>query len=98
MDNDGTRHGYYCQRCGKNIIGEERWAKRLACLDTTITKQEYCIDRPQHSPVFQDNPDIKRKTGWTEPFLVGTTRPILGGKHRQPGQDFITWQNDHQNG
>ena len=41
----------------------ERWVKRLACLDTTITEQEYCIDRPQHSPVFQDNPDIKQKTG-----------------------------------
>ena len=64
MDNDGTRHGYDRQQYDKHVIGKEtqymeRHIERLAYLDTTITKQEYCTDQPQHSPVFQNNPEIE---------------------------------------
>ena len=68
MDSDGTRHGYYCQQYNEHIIGKEtqymeRQIGRLAYLDTTITKQEYCINQLQHSLVFQDNLETEGKTG-----------------------------------
>ena len=95
MDSNGTRHGYDCQRYNKHIIGKEtqyveRHIKRLAYLDTTITKQEYCIDQPLHSPVFQDDPELEWKPGWTKPFLIKMTKPLHRRKHRQSRQVFIT--------
>src|SRR5271168_2092217 len=102
MDNDGTGHEYDYQPYNKHIIGKEtqymeRHIGRFTYSDTTITEQKYCIDQPQHSPVFQANPEIERKTDQTKPFLIGTTKPLHRRKHWEPGQDFITWQNDHQN-
>jgi hypothetical protein len=68
MDKDSTGHEYVYQRYNKHIIRKEtqymeRHIGTLAYLDTAITEREYYIDQPQHSPVFQANPEIEQKTG-----------------------------------
>jgi hypothetical protein len=59
----------------------EKQIEELAYLDTTITELDYCIDRRQHSPVFQTNQETERKADYARPFLIKTTKPLCGRKH-----------------